>query len=97
MDYVILGFTKVLDTLLEGYKWIVIIRAVLSWVSPDPRNPVVRMLGSLTDPLFYWLHRRVRLIFGGLDLAPLVVLMAILFLQYALVGNLYRLAGAAHP
>lgn len=95
MHNVLYGFAAVLDTLLTGYQWIVIIRAILSWVSPDPRNPLVRALSALTDPLFLWMHRRVRLYFGGLDFAPLVVIVVIIFLKYAVVDNLYEFAGAA--
>lgn len=94
MNNVLYGFAAVLDTLLTGYQWVVIIRALLSWVSPDPHNPIVRALSALTDPLFAWMHRRVRLYFGGLDFAPLIVLVVILFLKYALVENLFELAGA---
>lgn len=92
MGNVVLGLAEVVDSLLTLYQWIVIIRAVLSWVNPDPRNPIVRALSALTDPVFFWLHRRVRLYFGGLDFAPLVVLVTILFLKYALVRNLFVLA-----
>ena len=92
MGNVVLGLAEVIDTLLSIYQWVVIIRALLSFVSPDPRNPVVRALAALTDPLFRWLHRRIPLIYGGLDFAPMVVLLAVIFLKYALVRNLLLLA-----
>ena len=92
MGNVVLGFAEVFNMLLTLYQWIVIIRAILSFVSPDPRNPIVRALSQLTDPVFYWLRRRLPLVFGGLDFSPLLVLAGILFLKYALVENVYHLA-----
>jgi YggT family protein len=73
--------------------WVVIISALLSWVNPDPYNPIVRILRNLTDPVFYRVRKWVPFVFiGGIDLSPILVLLAIMFLRTALVGNLYRLA-----
>lgn len=92
MGNIVLGLARIFDSLLSLYQWVVIIRAVLSFVSPDPRNPIVRILAQLTDPVFGWLRRRIPLIYGGLDFAPLVVLLVITFLQYALVRNMLEYA-----
>lgn len=92
MGNILLGFAEVIDSLLTMYQWVVIIRALLSFVNPDPRNPIVRALAALTDPVFRWFHRRLPLIHGGLDFTPLVVLLIIMFLKYALVGNLRHFA-----
>jgi YggT family protein len=82
----------VLDYALVIYMWLIIARAVLSWVSPDPRNPIVRFLYQITEPLLSFLRRRLPLVAGGLDLSPLVVLAAILFLRHFLVQTLVDLA-----
>lgn len=92
MGNILYGFAAVFDMLLTMYQWVVIIRAVISFVSPDPHNPIVRILSQLTDPVFYWLRRRIPLVYGGLDFSPLVVLAAILFLKFALVQNLLKAA-----
>ncbi len=72
--------------------WIVIARAVISWVSPDPYNPIVRFLYAATEPVLYRLRRYLPLYAGGIDFSPIVVIVAIYFLQSFLVQSLYDLA-----
>src|SRR5204862_5206659 len=87
------ALASVLNSLLELYFWIVLISALLSWVSPDPRNPIVRFLYSVTEPVLYWMRRRLPfLIIGNFDLSPLVLMFGIRFLQRVLVASLYELA-----
>lgn len=81
----------VLNLVLTLYFWILIARAVLSWVNPDPRNPIVRFLHNATEPVLYPV-RRVLPYMGGVDLSPLLVIAAIYFLQIFLVGSLTDLA-----
>jgi YggT family protein len=82
----------ILNLGLTIYLWIIIARALLSWVNPDPYNPIVRFLYNITEPVLGWVRRRVPLIFGGLDLTPLLVLLAIIFLQRFLIATLFELA-----
>ncbi len=82
----------VLDLALNIYLWIVIAGAVLSWVSPDPYNPIVRIINNLTEPVFYQIRKRLPVNFGGLDISPIIVILAIYFLQVFLVGSLHGLA-----
>ena len=70
---------------LTVYLWIIIIGALISWVNPDPYNPVVRFLRRATDPLFIWLRRHVPLIFGGIDFSPIIAIAFIIFLDVSLV------------
>ena len=84
----------VLKWALNIYWWIIIISAILSWVRPDPYHPAVRFLNQATEPVFYQIRKRLPIVFGGLDLSPLIVLAAILFLQTFLVGSLFGLADA---
>jgi YggT family protein len=89
----LLGLAAALNLILTVYFFIVIARAILSWVSPDPRNPIVRFLYSATEPLLY----RVRAVlpsFGGIDFSPIVVIAVIYFLQIFLVGSLQDLAAS---
>ena len=77
---------------LNLYMWIIIARAVISWVNPDPYNPIVRFLYSITDPVLLAIRRRLPLSFGGIDFSPIVVILAIIFLQRFLVASLHDLA-----
>jgi len=88
----LLGLARVLDLVLNLYFWVVLIRALLSWVNPDPYNPIVRFLHRATDPVLYWVRRRLPVVFGGMDFSPLVVILAIYFLRLFLVGTLADLA-----
>jgi YggT family protein len=72
--------------------WIVIASALISWVNPDPYNPIVRFLRNATEPLLYRVRRALPVFVGGFDFSPLVVLVAIYFLQYFLVQSLRDLA-----
>ncbi len=81
----------ILDMGLTIYTWLIIARALLSWVNPDPYNPIVRFLYNVTEPVLAWVRRRVPLVYGGLDLSPLLVLVAIIFLQKFLVATLAEL------
>ncbi|TVM15965.1 YggT family protein [Oceanidesulfovibrio indonesiensis] len=87
------GLATVLSIVLTAYFWIVIISALLSWVNPDPYNPIVRALRTLTEPVFYRIRRWIPFVMvGGFDLSPIVVLLAIQFLQVFLVRSLVQLA-----
>jgi len=85
------ALATVVDYLLWIYLWIVIARALISWVNPDPYNPIVRFLYGATEPVLYRLRRALPLYAGGIDFSPIVVFIAILFLQQFLVQSLYDL------
>lgn len=88
----LLAVASVLNILLSIYMWILIIRALISWVNPDPYNPIVRFLHAATDPLLYRVRRALPLDFGGIDFSPIIVIVAIVFLQKFLVQSLLDLA-----
>ena len=92
LRHLIAALATILDLALNIYMWLIIARALLTWVNPDPYNPIVRFLYNVTEPVLGYLRRRVPLVFGGLDLSPLLVLVAILFLQRFLVATLMELA-----
>ncbi|MCP4625100.1 MAG: YggT family protein [bacterium] len=83
---------KVLDIALTIFMWIVIARAILSWVSPDPYNPIVRFINNVTEPVLYQVRRRIPLSFGGIDFSPIIILLAVIFLQQFVVQSLYQFA-----
>jgi YggT family protein len=86
------ALATVIYWVLNIYMWIIIARAVISWVSPDPYNPIVRFLYSVTDPVLLSIRRRLPLSFGGIDFSPVVVILVIIFLQTFLVASLNDLA-----
>lgn len=87
---------EILNLGLTIYMWLIVARAILSWVNPDPYNPIVRFLYNATEPVLGWVRRRVPIVFGGLDLSPILVLLAIVFLQKFLVASLMDLAYRIH-
>ena len=91
------AMATVIDLVLNLYMWIIIARAVISWVNPDPYNPIVRVLYSVTDPLLLAIRRRLPLNFSGIDFSPIVVILAIIFLRQFLVASLFGLAGSVGP
>ncbi len=88
---IILGITKVLDYALDIYMWVIIIRALISWVNPDPYNPIVQFLTRITEPVLRPLRKLVPPYKIGIDLSPLFAILIIIFLQYAVINTLYRI------
>lgn len=88
------AIATVLNYALSIYMWIVIARAVLSWVNPDPYNPIVRFIHNVTEPVLYRIRSKLPVNFGGIDLSPIVVFLGIIFLQKFLISSLYGLAAA---
>ncbi len=82
------ALAQVLNIALTLYMWIIIIRALLSWVNPDPYNPIVQFLHSITEPVLYRVRKLVSMPGMGLDLSPIIVILALIFLQTFLVGSL---------
>jgi YggT family protein len=77
--------------LLWLYTWIIIVAALISWVSPDPFNPVVRFLRQVTEPVLAPVRRRLPpWKTGGLDFSPLIVILAIQFVQQVILPFLLR-------
>ena len=91
LSNLLLALANLVNLVLEAYFWIIIAGAVLSWVSPDPSNPIVRFLRRVTEPVLRPIRRRLPTGMG-LDFSPMVVLLAIYFLKWFLVGSLRDLA-----
>ncbi|MBM4139698.1 MAG: YggT family protein [Nitrospira sp.] len=87
MGNILMGFATVLDYVLTFYAWIIIARALISWVNPDPWNPIVQFLDRVTEPVLSPIRRRLgwRM---SVDLSPLVAIVAITFLQIAVAQSL---------
>ncbi len=83
----------VVSIVLNMYFWVVIISALLSWVRPDPYNPIVRFLYAVTEPVYRRIRRMMPfIVVSGFDLSPIVVIIVIQFLQIFLVNTLRSLA-----
>ncbi|MDH3442560.1 MAG: YggT family protein [Deltaproteobacteria bacterium] len=88
------ALAQVLDILLWVYVWILLGRVVISWVSADPANSIVRFLYAATEPVLDRVRSILPLQAGGFDLSPIIVWVAVLFLQRFLVRSLYDMANA---
>ncbi|MGH7267391.1 MAG: YggT family protein [Candidatus Rokuibacteriota bacterium] len=86
----LLAAAVVVDYVLWAYMWIIIIRALISWVNPDPWNPIVQFLHRVTEPVLRPIRRRLPM--TGIDISPIVVILAIMFLQVFLVRVLRETA-----
>ena len=90
--YFVGAVANLVNLVLVVYMWIIIARAILSWVNPDPYNPIVRFLYRVTEPVLRPVRDRLPTFQMGLDLSPMVVLLGIYFLKAFLIPVLYRIA-----
>ncbi|MEW6066947.1 MAG: YggT family protein [Nitrospirota bacterium] len=88
----ILAIANIFAILLTIYMWIIIISALLSWVNPDPYNPIVRFLRAVTEPVLRPVRRIIGYRLGIIDISPMIVILAILFIKYFLIQSLIELA-----
>ena len=88
----LVAIAKILNIALSLYMWIVIGRAIISWVSPDPYNPIVKFLNAVTEPILYPIRKKIPINLGGIDFSPILVILAIIFLQSFLVKTLMQMA-----
>ena len=86
MDGIITGLGGIVHSLLTVYIWVVIIGALLSWVRPDPYNPIVQIIYRLTEPAYALIRRTFPTVFNGLDLAPLVLIVMLNVIDVILVN-----------
>jgi len=88
------ALAKLVEILLGAYMWIVIGRAILSWVNPDPYNPIVRFLHDVTEPVLSRIRRMLPALGGSIDFSPMILILAIYFLMSFLVPTLKHMAAA---
>ncbi|QOP41287.1 YggT family protein [Sulfurimonas marina] len=77
LSEIIVGLGGILISLINVYIWVIIIAALLSFVNPDPYNPIVQFLYRITNPAYALVRRYIPTNFNGLDLAPLVIIIAL--------------------
>ena len=81
LGYFLMAIAKVVDIVLLFFMWIVVARAVLSWVSPDPYNPIVRFIYNVTEPVLYRIRLIIPIGFGGIDFSPIIVFLGVVFFE----------------
>lgn len=88
----IVALAKVIDIVLTIYMWIIVFRALISWVNPDPYNQIVVFLYRFTEPVLGPIRRRLPIGNIGIDFSPIIVILVIIFLQYFLVQTMIQMA-----
>ncbi|OQX74730.1 MAG: hypothetical protein B6D59_01470 [Campylobacteraceae bacterium 4484_4] len=83
---------QILSMVINIYIWVVIIAALITWVNPDPSNPIVQILRRLTEPVYAFIRRYIPTVIGGIDLAPIIVILALQFIDLFLVRLLFNLS-----
>jgi YggT family protein len=91
LENLIFALAKIIDIGLTIYMWIIIGRALISWVNPDPYNPIVTFLYRATEPVLAPIRRWIPLRGMGIDISPIIVILVIYFLQMFLVKTMIQL------
>jgi YggT family protein len=94
VGYFLMAAAKVMDVVLLFFMWVVIARAVLSWVNPDPYNAIVRFINKVTEPVLYPIRSKLPINFGGIDFSPIIVFLVVIFLRTFVVNSLMRIAAS---
>jgi len=92
MNMLLSAVAEVINLVFQIYIFIVIARAIISWVSPDPYNPIVRFLHNATEPVLYRMRRLIPMQFGGIDFSPFVLLIGLSLLRRMLLELIQQLA-----
>ncbi len=90
--YLLMAVANIINMVLLLFMWVIIARAILSWVSPDPFNPIVRFIHNVTEPVLYPIRNKFPVGFGGIDLSPIIVILGVVFLRTFIVKSIMRLA-----
>ena len=77
----ITAVATILHQVISLYIWVVIIAALVSWVRPDPYNPIVQILGRLTDPVYRYIRRFIPTVIAGIDMAPIILIIGLQFID----------------
>ncbi|HHH19602.1 MAG TPA: YggT family protein [Campylobacterales bacterium] len=90
MNPLIYAIVQLIHSVITLYIWVVIIAAVLSFIQPDPRNPIVEILNRLTQPAFQWVRQKLPfVVISGIDLSPIVIIFGLQFIDTLLMGSVF--------
>lgn len=84
----LISIATILSMVVNLYIWIVIIATLISWVKPDPFNPIVQVLNRLTMPVYAKVRKIIPTIINGIDLSPLILIIVLKFIDLFLFQNL---------
>jgi YggT family protein len=88
----LIAVATIANMMLSAYMWIIIISALISWVNPDPYNPIVRFLHAVTEPALRPIRRIIGYRLGPIDISPMLLILAILFIKNFLIQSLIEFA-----
>ena len=89
----LIAIAKVLDVVFSILYWLILVRALISWVNPDPHNPIVQFLYKTTEPILYPIRKMLPLgLRFRIDISPIIAFLAIMFLRSFLIRTLLDLA-----
>jgi len=92
MSSLLFALLQLIHSLVSMYIWVIIIAAVISFVQPDPRNPIVEILNRLTQPVFRFVRQKLPfVVFSGIDLSPIVIIFGLQFFDTLLVRSMMGL------
>jgi len=94
VGYFLKAVASVMDVVLLFFMWVVIFRAILSWVNPDPYNAIVRFINNVTEPVLQPIRMKLPVNYGGIDFSPIIVILAVIFLRTFVVNSLLRMAAS---
>jgi len=94
LSTLIQAIAQILHMVISIYIWVVIIAALITWVRPDPFNPIVQTLYRLTEPVYAWVRRYIPTAVGGIDLAPLIIIFGLQFIDLFFVKLLFQLSAS---
>src|ERR1700687_1804294 len=87
LSSLIIFIAQTLDGLLTLYLYVVIVSALMTWIEPNPYNPIVRFIYSITEPVFDWFRNHIPVVFGGIDFSPLIVIIVIQLVQQVVIPS----------
>jgi len=83
---------QLLHMVISIYIWVIIIAALISWVKPDPYNPIIQTLYRLTEPAYAVVRKYIPTAIGGIDLAPIIIILGLQFFDLFIVKILFQMA-----
>lgn len=92
----IVAIAQIISMILTFFMWAIIIKSLISWVNPDPYNPIVQILNRITEPILSRLRRLIPMYNMGIDLSPLIAILLIIFVKIFVVTSLFQLADKMH-
>lgn len=85
----IVALVQILHLVITAYTWIIVAAALVSWVNPDPYNKIVQLLYRVTEPVYDLVRKFIRTNFGGIDIAPIIVLLSLMIIDKTMINLVF--------